>query len=102
MLRGRGARAHPPRAGVAPASDGNRGRGVIPDDPELRRALDTRSGRPSDEYLARLRHGWANERLAGASSKWMPAVAVVVVTVLTATSVAAVVGYRQAQRGGLA
>src|SRR5206468_4099245 len=74
----------------------------IPDDPEVRRALDARSGQPSDEYLARLRHGWANEPRASGASRWMPAVAVVVVTVLTATSVVAVVGYRQGQRGGLA
>ena len=75
---------------------------MIPDDPELRRALEGRSAPPSDEYRARLRNALANGRRPPASSGWMTATAILVVVLVTVTSVGAVVAYRQAHRGSVA
>src|SRR5690242_9206379 len=68
------------------------------DERELRKALDARSGEVSPEYRDRLRRALAEPRPAGVN--WMGAVAVVVVTLLTATSVGALVASRQGRGTG--
>src|SRR5437762_12628813 len=94
MLRGRGACAHPPRAGGAETGDEARGGGrVIPDDPELRRALDERSGGPLPDFGTRL---GATLRAGRPRSNLMPAVAAVVVIALCAATIGALVYTRHA------
>lgn len=73
------------------------------DEDDLRQALDARSGGPTDEYRTRLRRTLASPPRGASRASWMAAIGVVVVTVLTATSVGALVAYRHSQRlGGVA
>ena len=65
---------------------------------ELRKALDARSGDITPEYRSRLKQALAGPRPAG--SNWMAAVAVVVVTLLTATSVGVLVAARHSRPSG--
>src|SRR5438034_3881554 len=69
------------------------------DENELRRALEARSGEVSPEYRARLGRAVAGAPPAGGSS-WMAAIAVVVVTVLAATSVGVLLAARNARHLG--
>src|SRR2546430_7004052 len=57
---------------------------MIPDDPELRRALDARSGEPSPEFRGGLHQALARGRPA---ANWIPPIAVATVIVLTVASV---------------
>jgi photosystem II stability/assembly factor-like uncharacterized protein len=75
---------------------------MIPDDPELRHALAARSGQPTEQSRARIRQALTAGPHGTSSSGLLAAVAVVVVILLTATSVAAVVAYRHANRGAVA
>jgi photosystem II stability/assembly factor-like uncharacterized protein len=72
---------------------------MIPDDPELRRALAARSGEASPDFAARVR---ASLPAGARPTNWMPAVAAAVVVVLCVTSIGLLVHLRQAQRTGLA
>src|SRR5438094_5805207 len=65
------------------------------DDNELRRALEARSGEASPEYRARVRHA-VSGLPAGAKTNWLAAIAIVVVTLLTATSITVLVASRRA------
>ena len=67
-----------------------------PEENELRRALDARSGAPSPEFRSRLRQALATRP---AVPNLMPAIALATVVVLTATSVAILVGARHLGRG---
>ena len=64
------------------------------DEQDLRRALEARSGEVTPEYRARLNQAAAEPRPA---SGWMAAVAVLVVTLLTATSVGVLLAARHAR-----
>lgn len=70
------------------------------DEDELRRALEARSGEPSADYRARVRQSLAAD--AGRAVNWTAAVAVVLVTVLTATSVGVLVASRHGRTGPVA
>src|SRR2546428_126512 len=82
---------HPSGAGRPPSGDGHRGGWMIPDDPELRRALDARSGEPSPEFRGGLHQALARGRPA---ANWIPAIAVATVIVLTVASVGALLAAR--------
>jgi photosystem II stability/assembly factor-like uncharacterized protein len=66
------------------------------DEDELRRALDGRSAAPSPDLRSRLRQAVTRPRQT-AGSQWLPAIAIIVVTVLTATSVGVLVVGRHAR-----
>lgn len=68
-----------------------------PDENELRKALESRSGEVTPEYRARVRQAMAD---APAPRDWMAMVAVLVVTALTATSVGVLVVARHARVSG--
>lgn len=74
---------------------------MTPDESDLRKALEARSGEPSPDFRARVR-----QSLAGAAPRpamgWTAAVAVMVVTALTATSVAVLVASRHSRPGAVA
>lgn len=64
---------------------------MIPEDPELRRALDARSGEPSPEFRGGLHQALARGRPA---TNWIPAIAVATVIVLTVASVGVLLATR--------
>lgn len=73
------------------------------DEHDLRRALEARSGEPSPDLRSRLRQAVTRApRGAAGGDSWLAAVAVIVVTVLTATSVGVLVAGRHARNAGSA
>jgi photosystem II stability/assembly factor-like uncharacterized protein len=73
------------------------------DEHDLRRALEARSGEPSPDLRSRLRQAVTRApRGAAGGNSWLAAVAVIVVTVLTATSVGVLVVGRHARNAGSA
>lgn len=70
---------------------------MIPDDPELRRALDARSGVPLPEFHSSLRRSLSGGR---PEANWTPAVALIAVLALTVSSVGVLVAARQLGNGG--
>ena len=68
------------------------------DEKELRKALEARSGEVTPEYRSRLKQALDEPRPAG--TDWMAAVAVIVVTLLTATSVGVLVAARHGRPSG--
>lgn len=72
---------------------------MIPDDPELRRALAARSGVASPDFRSRV----MGSLPVGAPARgWMPAIAFAVVVALCVGSIGLLLHARQAQRSGLA
>ena len=70
---------------------------MIPDDPDLRRALAARSGEPSPDFAGRVRGALASR--PPATTAWMPAVAAVVVVALCAASIGLLVYARRSAPG---
>jgi len=68
------------------------------DENELRKALEARSGEVTPEYRSRLKQTLTETRPAG--TDWLAAVAVIVVTLLTATSVGVLVAARHGRPPG--
>ena len=68
------------------------------DENELRKALEARSGEVTPDYRFRLKQALAEPRPAG--NDWMAVVAVIVVTLLTATSVGVLVAARHGRLPG--
>ncbi len=64
---------------------------MIPDDPELRRALDARSAAMAPEFRSRIHDAIA---LGRPSTSWMPAIAAAVVILLSVASVAVLLAAR--------
>jgi photosystem II stability/assembly factor-like uncharacterized protein len=67
---------------------------VIPDDPDLRRALAARSGEPSPDFAGRVR---ASLPAGPPTTTWMPAVAAMIVIAVCVASIGALVLERRAQ-----
>src|SRR5437879_11245382 len=74
---------------------------MTPEENDLRRALDARSGAPSPEFRTRLRAAFAQGK---PGTNFMPAIALATVFVLTVTSVGVLLAARNFGRihGGLA
>src|SRR5207245_7436430 len=74
---------------------------MTPEENDLRRALDARSGAPSPEFRTRLRDAFAQGK---PGTNFMPAIALATVFVLTVTSVGVLLAARNFGRihGGLA
>jgi len=68
---------------------------VIPEDPDLRRAMDHRSGSPSPEFRVRLHSVLSEGRPA---MNWLPAVAVATVVALSVASVGVLLAARNLAR----